>query len=125
VDLPTASVFAVTDQSTLKQALLNLLDNAAKYAAGGSVQIKLTENATSVLVTVHDRGPGIPSAIRDRLFEPFVQGGQTLTNKSPGVGLGLSLARGMLRQVGANLVLLESSHGAAFEIRLPKAETKP
>ncbi|MEO6992465.1 MAG: HAMP domain-containing sensor histidine kinase [Lacunisphaera sp.] len=125
VDLPTVSVFAITDPSTLKQALINLLDNATKYAAaGGSVQIKLAENATSISVSVRDLGPGIPVAIRERLFEPFVQGGQTLTNKSPGVGLGLSLARGMLRQVGANLVFLESSRGAAFEIRLPKAETK-
>ena len=74
-----------------------------------------------VLVRVTDRGPGIPAPVRERLFEPFVQGGQTLTDKSPGVGLGLSLARGLLRQSGADLAALPTAAGAAFEIRLPRA----
>ena len=113
----------MSDSSTLKQALINLLDNAIKYAGeNGIVQITLSVTSHLVLLRVADQGPGIPRAIRDRAFEPFVQGGQTLTNKAPGVGLGLSLARGTLRQAGADLVLLDSPRGAVFEIRLPKAE---
>ncbi|MBK9989248.1 MAG: HAMP domain-containing histidine kinase [Verrucomicrobia bacterium] len=116
------TVFTQTDSSILKQALLNLLDNAAKYAReGGKLHIRLTQTPDQAQIDVIDFGPGIPRSIRHRLFEPFVQGNQTLTNKSPGVGLGLSLARGTLRQVGADLVLLESDQGAIFQIRLPLA----
>ncbi len=121
LDLPTAPMLALSDHSTLKQALLNLIDNAIKYArAGELIQLTLTTTATHVLLRVTDHGPGVPAALRDRVFEPFVQGGQTLTNKAPGVGLGLSIARGMLRQAGADLVLLATTPGATFEIRLPK-----
>ena len=122
LDLPTAPVLALSDHTTLKQALLNLLDNATKYARDGKiVEVSLTTATDFVLLRVTDHGPGIPRALRDRVFEPFVQGGQTLTNKAPGVGLGLSLARGMLRQAGADLVLLDDGPGATFEIRLSKA----
>ena len=120
-DLPSESIIALSDHSTLKQALFNLLDNAVKYG-GGAIRIKVSTTSTSVLVRVADDGPGIPPRIRERVFEPFVQGGQTITNKSPGVGLGLSIARGMLRQAGADLVLLETAAGAVFEIRLPIAK---
>ncbi len=123
MDLPAGPVVALADHSSVKQALLNLLDNAIKYAReGGLVRIKLTNDSANVRLTVADDGLGIPRAIHDRLFEPFVQGGQTLTNKSPGVGLGLSIARGMLRQAGGDLVLLNSITGATFEIRLQKSE---
>jgi signal transduction histidine kinase len=123
LNLPDVPVFALSDHSTLKQALLNLLDNAIKYAREGkTVQLTLTSTADSVLLRVTDHGPGVPQAIRDQVFEPFVQGGQTLTNKAPGVGLGLSIARGMLRQAGADLVLLDTDFGTTFEIRLPVAD---
>ena len=121
VVLVDGPALALGDASILKQALLNLLDNACKYAgAGESVQLTVTQDTADIFVRVADAGPGVPPAVRDRLFEPFVQGGQTLTAKSPGVGLGLSIARGMLRQAGADLVLVESAQGAVFEIRLPK-----
>ncbi len=120
--LPEVPVPALGDRSIVKQALLNLLDNACKYAAdGGVVEIVASAAPGHVSIRVADRGQGIPVAIRDRLFEPFVQGGQTLTTKSPGVGLGLSLARGLLRQTGADLLLAASASGATFEIRLPAA----
>lgn len=119
---PDSPVLAWGDHSALKQALLNLLDNAVKYArSGGIVRIGIETAAGAVLVRVADAGPGVPAAIRARAFEPFVQGGQTLTNKAPGVGLGLSLARGLLRQAGAELVLIDAGPGATFEIRLPRA----
>ncbi len=124
--VPAEPVYALGDPSALKQAVLNLLDNAAKYApASGPLSIEIVDRHPSILVRIADRGPGVPPAMRDQIFEPFVQGGQTLTDKSPGVGLGLSLARGMLRQAGGDLVLVQAATGAIFEIRLPRAETSP
>ena len=121
-ELPEGLPPAHSERSTIKQALINLLDNAAKYAPRtGAVAVTLRREASSLRLVVADRGPGIPAEIRVRAFEPFVQGGRTLTDKSPGVGLGLSIARGMLRQTGGDLVLLDSETGAAFEMRLPLA----
>jgi signal transduction histidine kinase len=117
---PTGVVMARGDRSVIKQALLNLLDNATKYARGGGVVRVVLENGADVVqLRVTDCGPGIPPEVRARLFEPFVQGGRSLTDKPSGVGLGLSIARGMLRAAGGDLVLLSSDGGASFEIRLP------
>lgn len=122
VMLPPAPAVALGDHSTLKQALLNLLDNACKYARGsGPLAITVAPAGGQVVLRVTDRGAGIPADVRSRLFEPFVQGGGSLTTKSPGVGLGLSLARGLLRQTGADLELMPGELGASFEIRLPAA----
>lgn len=122
LEIPATAPAAEGERSTVKQALINLLDNAAKYAPGsGPVTVALRADASRLRLTVADRGPGVPREIRGRAFEPFVQGGRTLTDKSPGVGLGLSIARGLLRQAGGELVLLDTATGAAFEIRLPLA----
>lgn len=121
-EIPAGQLMASTDRSTVKQALLNLLDNALKYARDGRViRIALTGDADRVCVRVADCGPGIPGALTERVFEPFIQGEQTLTDKPPGVGLGLSIARGLLRAAGGDLVLLASERGALFEIRLAPA----
>jgi len=118
------SVVAKTDYAIVKQAILNLLDNACKYAGRGNrVSIEIKRSEETILVDIADNGPGIPREVQSRLFEPFVQGGVTLTNKSPGVGLGLSLARGTLRKVGGDLRLVASSRGAAFQISLPAAQS--
>jgi signal transduction histidine kinase len=119
-ELPAEQAVAVTDPSVLKQAVLNLLDNAAKYAAEGKVvRLEVRSSAEKICVRVSDEGPGIPGRLGERVFEPFVQGNESLTGKSPGVGLGLSIARGLLRLSGADLVLVSSRLGACFEIQLP------
>jgi signal transduction histidine kinase len=120
-DLPVEPVVVATDRAALKQALLNLLENALKYArAGKLIRVELASAADAVRLRVADAGPGIPRALGERVFEPFVQGGQTLVDKSPGLGLGLSIARGLLRRAGGDLLLLPSATGALFEIRLPR-----
>ena len=122
LDLPNEPVNALAEPSAIKQALLNLMENAIKYGRdGGVIRILLKHDATNVRLRVADQGPGIAPPLRARVFEPFVQGGQMLTDKAPGLGLGLSIARGGLRQVGGDLVLLSSEKGACFEIQLPSA----
>lgn len=120
--LPDGTWTASTDASAVKQALLNLLDNAVKYARdGGVVGVGLERRAGRIVVSVADRGPGIPARQRAKVFEPFVQGGdQALTSKVPGLGLGLSLARGLLRRAGGDLTLVRADAGCTFEISLPE-----
>jgi signal transduction histidine kinase len=121
-EVPADAIVAVTDASVVKQAVLNLLDNAAKYAATGKIaRLAVQRTPGKVCVRVSDEGPGIPRTLGERVFEPFVQGNESLTGKSPGVGLGLSIARGLLRRAGADLVLVSSRVGACFEIQLPTA----
>jgi signal transduction histidine kinase len=123
-DLPKEVVVASTDRSAVKQVLLNLIDNAVKYARDGKlVQVQLVRSIDRITLRVTDHGPGIANSLRARVFDPFVQGGRTLTDKSPGVGLGLSIAREMLRATGGDLVLISSPSGAAFEMRLANLNT--
>ncbi len=119
--LPESTVTVMTNRAALKQALLNLLDNAAKYARdGGVVRVRVASSADAVCVEVADLGPGIPRHLRREVFEPFVQGGGSLTDKPAGVGLGLSIARGLLGAAGGELELVSSVRGATFVIRLPR-----
>lgn len=120
-EIPAGTIVAATDQNAFKQAVINLLDNAARYAAtGGLVRVTLVADSRAAVVRVADHGPGIPRVQRARVFDPFVQGGsRALTDKAPGLGLGLSIARGLLRSAGGDLVLVSADGGCTFEIRLP------
>lgn len=102
------------DPARVRQVISNLLDNAAQAQGNGRVTIAARGEGGAVLVTVRDRGPGIPEAIRGRLFEPFV------TSKETGTGLGLALARRIAERHGGALRLVEAGPpGAGFELRLP------
>lgn len=117
---PVAPVLCTTDSTAVRQALANLLDNAAKYAGtGGPIDVTLKTGNNTAVIAVADHGPGIPRAQRERIFEAFVQGTDNLADKAPGLGLGLAIARETLRAIGADLVLASADNGATFEIRLP------
>jgi signal transduction histidine kinase len=88
----------------LKRALANLASNAVTY--GGSARIRLKPPADGVaVIEVEDDGPGIPSAELDRVFEPFHRGEPSRNRETGGVGLGLPIARNILRAHGGDVVL--------------------
>jgi signal transduction histidine kinase len=88
----------------LKRALANLASNAVTY--GGSAHIRLKPPADGVaVIEVEDDGPGIPSAELDRVFEPFHRGEPSRNRETGGVGLGLPIARNILRAHGGDVVL--------------------
>lgn len=103
--LPPEPVSAVVDRDALEQIVLNLLDNACKYAAeGGEVTVALAARpGGGALVRVADRGPGVPADQRERIFEKFHRVDERLTAEKTGTGLGLSIARQLARGLGGEL----------------------
>ncbi len=119
----TETLHALVDRDGLRQALLNVLDNARKYGGEGQrIEVTLTREQESVCLAVRDFGPGVPAVERELIFERFRRGAQHRDGKLPGVGLGLYLARELLRRQGGELVCSApptDSTGARFELRLP------
>ena len=113
-----------TDLDALEQSLLNLLDNAIKYAAEGkSVSLQLVSEREVCRIDVLDRGPGVPRSHRKRIFEKFHRIDSSLSSSQPGSGLGLSIARGLLRDLGGDLEYrARDGGGSCFSIVLPNTK---
>jgi signal transduction histidine kinase len=117
------------DRDALEQILGNLFNNVEKYAAaGGTLRVTTRQQNGHTVVTVADRGPGIPPAQRERIFLPFHRVSSRLTDGVAGTGIGLSIARDLARLHGGDLVVLPTDEGAAFELRIatppaPEGET--
>jgi signal transduction histidine kinase len=103
------------DRSPMERVFQNLLSNAIEAMPnGGSVCVRSDRRDGEIVVTVEDTGPGIPSAIADQLFEPFVTAG-----KKNGIGLGLALSRKTVVSHGGDLWSDRKEDGARFVLRLP------
>lgn len=101
----------------LVEVLNILLVNAARHA-GTPVRVEVVETGGQVRVSVSDHGPGVPVAVRQEIFERGVR-----RQDSPGQGLGLSIARGLVDDLGGTLALdVERERGARFEVVLPAIE---
>jgi two-component system sensor histidine kinase KdpD len=97
-DLP----FVRGDAGLIEQVLFNLLDNAQKYGGEGSVAVHARRLGAEVLVSVTDEGPGVKPTDLTRIFEKFYQGGRSDGRKT-GVGLGLSIAKGLVEAMGGRI----------------------
>ena len=109
----------------IQQVLLNLLDNAVKYAAGPlTVRVEATDGV--VRLSVADCGPGLTLAEQDRIFEKFYRAGPQLTRPSGGTGLGLYISRELVHLMGGSLdVRSQPGAGATFVVELPRAPGSP
>ena len=107
------------DGERLRQVLGNLIDNAVKYSpAGETVEVRAASNDHVVLVSVHDRGPGIAMEDQRLIFEKF--GRVAGSNAKPGTGLGLYIARSIAEAHGGTLEVTSApGRGATFTLRLP------
>ncbi len=108
----------------LRRLVRNLLENARRYgqaAAPDAIVLALRADGTHVTLTVCDRGPGVPEAWRERIFEPFLRL-PGASESSGGVGLGLALVRSIAQRHGGSVRCTDrEGGGACFEVRLPKA----
>ncbi|MEZ4361992.1 MAG: ATP-binding protein [Kofleriaceae bacterium] len=102
------------DADRVSEVVRNLVDNALD--AGGPVRVAVRVAQRRLRIDVSDRGPGVPSEERERIFEPFV------TTKAQGTGLGLAVARRIAELHGGTLVALDNPGGGAlFRLELPEA----
>ncbi len=120
-DFPEEQVVVNTDRDALEQIVLNLIDNACKYAGeGGEVTVELRREGAGAEVRVLDRGAGVPAAHAERIFEKFHRVDDTLTAEKSGAGLGLSIARQLARGLGGDLHYEpREGGGAVFILSLP------
>jgi signal transduction histidine kinase len=113
----------VGDRRKLVIALVELLDNAAKFSSKDApIWVGVRPDADSTVVTVEDRGPGIPDHLRDGLFKPFTQADMTAVRAAGGAGLGLAVVSGLLEAQGGRVeVDTVVGEGTAMHLVLPFA----
>jgi signal transduction histidine kinase len=122
VALPSAPVIAHVDAARLTQVMGNLLQNALKFSApGGWIEVHMSAAEGWAEVGVRDGGAGIDPELLRSLFEPFVQGERSMERGQGGLGLGLALARGVVRMHGGEISARSEGRerGAEFIMRLP------
>ena len=110
------------DKNLLTSALVNLIDNALKYAgSGATVRVRATQGRDTVSMMVQDDGPGIPLAERSRVIERFYR--LDRSRNLPGNGLGLSIVTAIASLHWGKLYLEDAAPGLIARIVLPGAET--
>jgi signal transduction histidine kinase len=121
VRVPDARAPMHTDVRKVRQILLNLLANAARFTpAGGEVTLTAERHNGEVLFTVRDSGVGIAPEHQESIFEPFWQVEQKLTRRAGGTGLGLSVSRRLARLLGGDVTVKSAlGAGSVFTVRLP------
>jgi CheY-like chemotaxis protein/two-component sensor histidine kinase len=126
VTLPPEPVHLDADPVRLAQVFANLLNNAAKYTArGGTVRLTAERAGPEVVVSVTDSGIGIAPEVLPRLFEMFSQATPALGRSQGGLGIGLSLVRGLVEMHGGRVEARSggAGQGSEFVVRLPIAAT--
>lgn len=120
VECPEQDVFGLLDRDAAEQILLNLLDNAIKYAsAGGLVRIAADIREDQVCLTFQDYGPGIPKREGSKIFEAYHQVDDRITREGGGTGLGLHISRRLARQMGGDLTCSVGGGGCCFAWTFP------
>jgi two-component system sensor histidine kinase KdpD len=110
LDIPEILPMVAADPGLLERAAANLVENAVKYSPPGSkVLVAASALGDRVELRVVDRGPGVPDAAKDRIFEPFQRYGDS--PRGTGVGLGLAVARGFTEAMGGTLVAEDTPGG--------------
>ena len=112
VDLPAERLAICADPERTRQVLANLISNACKYSdAGTQVLVKAEEVTDRVIVYVQNTGPVIPDSFRPRIFDAFTQADGSDTRKKGGTGLGLNIAKRIVRRHNGDIGFESTGHG--------------
>jgi len=128
IDLPMEPVWLMADPMRLAQVFSNLVINSAKYTnARGRIEISARVEGDRVTVRVRDNGIGIDPEILPRLFAPFFQGDGITSRAEGGLGIGLSLARGLVTLHGGSIEAFSEgvNQGSEFLVQLPGGLAQP
>jgi two-component system CheB/CheR fusion protein len=122
LELPKHAVRLEADPVRLSQVFSNLLINAAKYTdPGGNIQLTAAQEGSELVVAIRDNGMGIAPEMMPRLFTRFSQAQSALGRAEGGLGIGLSLVRGLVSLHGGSVTALSDGpgHGSEFIVRIP------
>lgn len=127
VVLPDAPLASMADRAKVERIVANLLSNAAKFSPDGTpISCALSADDTAVVLVVSDRGPGVPPALRDRVFDRFHQVDASSRRERGGFGIGLSLVKRFAEAHGGSVTVGDApGGGAVFTVRLPRAQVQP
>ncbi len=119
-NLPSASI----DARALELAIINLLDNAFKYAKeGGRVEVTVEKQIRNITIRVRDHGPGIDPEDQERIFERFVRGRRSGEQQIRGSGIGLALVKHIAEShngtISVKSPISENNNGSSFELTIP------
>jgi signal transduction histidine kinase len=109
--------------AALRRAVRNIIENAVRY--GDEAKVALKPGSDGFEILVDDKGPGIPEADREKVFEPFVRLESSRNRDTGGVGLGLAIARSLVRNHGGEITLSQGPAGLRVHMHLPEAHSTP
>lgn len=114
------------DHDRLRQVLVNLLDNALRFAPTGStVEVRLRRDGGRAILSVRDHGPGIPEADRERVFQRFYRADEARSRATGGSGLGLSIVHSLMALHGGSVSAANHPEGGAvLSLTLPLVATR-
>jgi two-component system sensor histidine kinase KdpD len=116
IDVPTDLPEVLADPGLLERVIANVVQNALRYSpAGKPVRLAGSTHGSAIELRVIDRGPGIPEAEREQAFAPFQRRDDLSTSTTPGVGLGLAIARGFTEAMGG-AVTMEDTPGGGLTV---------
>lgn len=123
---PKLPRFVVGDPTRLRQILINLLVNAIKFTARGSIKLCLAREDQRIVFSVRDSGIGMDAAVLSRLFKPFSQADDSITRKFGGTGLGLMISKELIEAMGGTIDVESAPDvGSVFRFWLPLQEAHP
>ncbi|MDO8848902.1 MAG: ATP-binding protein [Coriobacteriia bacterium] len=125
-DLPAARSYR-SDARRIRQIVLNLLGNAAKFTETGSVTARVFRHSPGMIgISIEDTGPGIPEEDRERVFDEFVQSSHVSGSAQLGTGLGLAISANLARLLGGTLTVESTvGRGSTFTLVLPERPDLP
>ena len=122
INLPSQPITLHADSVRLAQVFSNLLNNAAKYTEpNGTIEVNCEQDGQSAIVSVRDNGIGIAPEMQPRIFEIFAQANSALQRSQGGLGIGLSLVKGLVELHDATISVYSAglNQGSTFTVRLP------
>jgi CheY-like chemotaxis protein len=128
VSLPDEPLWLEADATRIEQVLANLLHNAAKFTEpGGHIALSVERHGGEASIAIRDNGSGIDPALLPRVFDLFVQEDRSLARSHGGLGIGLTLVRGLVEQHGGRVEARSEGpgRGCEFVVRLPLRPAPP